>query len=225
MNIQTILIIIIAFGLGYGFAMLDRRVTSGMKDKREESRKEPKVVERVVPEKSALSLMLDDPSRPRLRLDGVALTAGQVSTDQRKRLIALLNMIRPWVDVAPALSPAAAPVVAATPPAPIYPEPVEPAPSLDVARGFRAMMYNAVITEEPSQGTGIVRQIDSILQEKLAASSAYADKHIHLEEGPSGEVLVLIGALKYNGIDAVPEHGIQALIREAVSEWERRGGH
>jgi hypothetical protein len=36
MNWQTIVIIIVAFAIGYGFAMLDRRVTSGMKQSRED---------------------------------------------------------------------------------------------------------------------------------------------------------------------------------------------
>jgi hypothetical protein len=229
MNVQTILIIIIAFGIGYGFAMLDRRVTKGMKESREEAQKEPKIVERVVPEKSALSLALDDLSHPRLRMDGIPLTPGQVTADQRKRLIALLNLIRPWVDTGPVQAPApasASPSVAAKQVGPAAlgeAEEVKPAPTIDVARGFRAMMYNAVITEEPSQGTGILKQIDDILQQKLAASP-YADKYVHMEEGPGGEVLVLIGAQKFNGIDTVPDRGIQALIRESVSEWERRGG-
>ena len=218
MNLQTILIIIIAFGLGYGFAMLDRRVTAGMKQSREDAKREPKVVEKVVPEKSALSLVLDEQDQPRLRLDGAPLAPGQASADQRRRLIWLLNLTRPWVDAPPGSGAAPmAPAVAAVP---------EPEPArlqLSVTRGVRTLLHNAVITEEPSRGTGIVRQIDDVLQEKLP-SSAYASKEIHLEEGPAGEVFVLVGALKYNGIDAVPDPGIQALIREAVSEWERRGG-
>ena len=34
-TLQTILIIVIAFGIGYAFAMLDRRVTTGMRARRE----------------------------------------------------------------------------------------------------------------------------------------------------------------------------------------------
>jgi hypothetical protein len=220
MNLQTILFIVIAFGIGYAFAMLDRRVTTGMRAKRDE-RKEPKVVEKVVPEKSALSLLLDDPDRPRLRLDGVPLAPGQVTSEQRKRLITLLNLIRPWVEAAPA--PPVSQPQAAGMKGEVSAEPAEPTPGLSMTRGLRSVMHNAVITEDPSEGTGLVRQIDSVLQAKLAGSP-YTGRHIHLEEGPGGEVLVLVGAQKFSGIEAVPDPGIQNLIREAIGEWERRGG-
>jgi hypothetical protein len=225
MNWQTIVIIIVAFGIGYGFAMLDRRVTAGMKQNREDAKREAKVVEKVVPEKSALSLVLDEQDQPNLRLDGVPLVPGQATADQRKRLIWLLNLTRPWID-APAgpsrvlRDSGAAPVAAA--PA-VFPPAVTPTPQISVVQGVRAMMHHAVITDEPSHGTGIVRQIDEVLQEKLPASP-YASKEIHLEEGPAGEVYVLVGAQKFSGIDAVSDPGIQAIIREAVSEWEKRAG-
>lgn len=227
-NITTILTVIIAFGLGYAFAMLDRRVTSNMKQSREDAKREAKVVEKVVPEQSALSVVLDEQNQPRLRLDGSPVSPTQVTAEQRKRLIWLLNLIRPWIDASPAAAPAASvaqPVPAPFVP-PIAPPPPKseiPVPQLSVTRGMRAMLHNAVITQEPSHGIGIVAQIDVVLQEKLPASP-YASKEIHLEEGPSGEVFVLVGALKYNGIDAVPDPGIQAIIREAVSEWEKRAG-
>jgi len=216
MNWQTIVIIIVAFAIGYGFAMLDRRVTRGMKENREDSKREAQVVERVVPEKSALSLVLDEQDQPNLRLDGVPLVPGQATADQRKRLMWLLNLTRPWIDAPPGAA-----GVSATPA--MVPAAETPAPQISVVRGVRSMMHNAVITEEPSHGTGIVRQIDEVLQEKLPASS-YASKEIHLEEGPAGEVYVLVGAQKFNGIDAVADPGIQAIIREAVSEWEKRAG-
>ena len=218
MNWQTIVIIIVAFAIGYGFAMLDRRVTAGMKQNREDAKREAKVVEKVVPEKSALSLVLDEQDQPNLRLDGVPLVPGQATADQRKRLIWLLNLTRPWIDATAGNG---------TPPASgttaIAPTKETPAPQISVVRGVRTIMHNAVITEEPSHGTGIVRQIDDVLQEKLPASP-YASKEIHLEEGPAGEVYVLVGAQKFNGIDAVPDPGIQAIIHEAVSEWEKRAG-
>jgi len=228
LNLTTILVVVIAFAIGYAFAMLDRRVTTSMKQSRDEARQQAKVVEKIVPEQSALSVVLDAQNQPRLRLDGAPVTPAQVSAEQRKRLIWLLNLVRPWVDASPVAAPAegiaqpvpSAPVAAVAAPPPAK-EP--PAPQLSLVRGVRALFHDAVITEEPSQGTGIVRQIDAVLQEKLPDSS-YASKDIHLEEGPAGEVFVLVGALKYNGIDAVPDPGIQTIIRESVSDWEKRAG-
>ena len=63
---------------------------------------------------------------------------------------------------------------------------------------------------------------DAVLQEKLAAGD-YGGKFICLEEGRSGEVVVIVGAQRYDSIDAVPDPAIRGVIREAISEWEKRG--
>jgi len=224
MNWTIIIIALVAFGIGYLFAMLDRRVTNSMKESRD-ARREPKVVEKIVPDQSALSLALDAAGQPKLRLDGETLQVGQVTVEQRKRLIGLLNLIRPWVDAEPlpAGSPPAA-VAAAAPGSPAAPtSDAQKPPQVDVMRGVRSIMHDAVITQTPSQGSGIISQIDAVLQEKLAAGD-YGGKFVSLEEGPAGEVIVVVGAQRYDGIDAVPDPAIQAVIRESISEWEKRGG-
>jgi hypothetical protein len=67
----------------------------------------------------------------------------------------------------------------------------------------------------------LAAQVDDILQEKLAESKL-AGRGIRIMDTPSADLVVLVGLSKYDGIDAVPDPEIQALIREAVAEWARR---
>jgi len=67
----------------------------------------------------------------------------------------------------------------------------------------------------------IVMQIDDVLQEMLPASKL-AGSAIRLTEEPRAGVIVWLGLQRYEGIDAVPDAAVQALIRAAVKEWEKR---
>ena len=125
--------------------------------------------------------------------------------DQRSRVGSMLGDLRDWLDNAQA--PAIVAEVQPTPPVPVVPpakkgknaaEPAKPVPVLK----------------------SIVEQIDEILQTTLLASP-FKDRDIHLTEGPGGIVLVKDGLNKFEGIEAVPEPEIKALIRQAVSEWEK----
>lgn len=69
----------------------------------------------------------------------------------------------------------------------------------------------------------IVEQIDQIFQEMLA-SSELAGQPIRLMEDPVKGVMVRIGSEQYNGVDAVPDPQVSALIRKAVMEWEKQAG-
>jgi hypothetical protein len=67
----------------------------------------------------------------------------------------------------------------------------------------------------------LAAQVDEILQEKLA-ESGLADRGIRIMDTPSADLVVMVGLSKYDGIDAVPDTEIQAILREAVAEWGRR---
>ena len=63
--------------------------------------------------------------------------------------------------------------------------------------------------------------MDEILQEKLADSNM-AGRGIRIMDTPSADLVVMVGLSKYDGIEAVPDPEIQAIIREAVAEWGKR---
>jgi hypothetical protein len=67
----------------------------------------------------------------------------------------------------------------------------------------------------------LAAQVDEILQEKLADSNM-AGRGIRIMDTPSADLVVMVGLSKYDGIEAVPDPEIQAIIREAVAEWGKR---
>ena len=67
----------------------------------------------------------------------------------------------------------------------------------------------------------MVGQIDEILQTHLA-SSPLANRAIRLMESPEGGVVVMVGLNKYNSVSEVPDPQVQAMIRAAIAEWEKK---
>ena len=237
MNMTVVYVILGVIG-GYLFALLDRWVTGKFRKPRPEPAPAPAPQAAPAPQPDAPSAPdLPPPSGPPdglrlgrardgatfLEVDGLRVTPATISADQRRRLIALMTQIRPYIDASEPVPPPPA-VQAAAPVRPITaPRPTGPA-RLDLSRGLRNMIEDSVIDEETNgKPATIVGQIDQVLQEMLQARGA-TGAAIRLMEGPSGEVLVYIGAQRYPGIDAVPDENAKAIIRAAVAEWEKTSG-
>ena len=197
--LTPILVGVAAFMIGYFFALLDRR---NPRTPPKSEGGEVRVVEKVVPEPSALSIFLDSGKPLRVRVDGVEVNSATITPEQRQRMIGLLTLIRPLLEGKPgAVSRSPAPAPAPVPPA-------RPA-SAPAAK------------PEGLAGLSMVEQIDAILQDKIVGTPL-AEKLVYLTESPEGGVLVNVGNARYEGINEVPDPEIKAALREAIAEWEEK---
>lgn len=176
------------------------------------------------------TIKMDDPGLMRIKnengyltldLDGARVDTSALSTDQRKRLIEMLTLIRPWLEgrAAPAPAPAL------TTPPPSQPIPATPTPAPTPQAPLQPVAHApATIAKEdrPSApATSIVGQIDSVLQERLAGTPLQ-ERGVFLAQSPDGGVMVYVGLTKYMAIDDVPDAEIKAAIRAAITEWENK---
>ena len=168
-----------AMFFGYGFGLFEGR-GQGYKKRKAEEEQEPKEKREPTPGPLPVTVEVDDPGLLRIKnengyltldLDGTRVDTSSLSPDQRKRLIEMLNVIRPWLE-----NKSAPPMV--TPPA--YPQ---PAPVLDARQGTPrpAIQPVAQTQDRPSASTArsdrpaapassIVGQIDAILQQHLVGT-------------------------------------------------------
>lgn len=185
-----------------------------------------------VPGKTLMRLWLNEKDVPAIDLDGQTVDTSQFSEHDRKRLIVLLNVMRPWIEGKPAA--AAPPPPSAAAPAhklstlsavthPPQPTPAtKPMPSSPVSMPASTPIAPVAKREEkPTAPLSMVGQIDEILQARLAAGPL-ADRGIKLIESPEGTVIVMVGSQQFNGVGEVTDAQIQAEIRAAIAEWEKK---
>ncbi len=72
----------------------------------------------------------------------------------------------------------------------------------------------------PVSAKSIVLQIEDILQDMLEGHPL-KKREIHLSEDPVRGVIVQVGEYNYEGIEAVPDPDVKAIIRAAVEAWEQ----
>jgi hypothetical protein len=216
-----------AMFFGYFFGLFEGR-GQGYKRRQAEEADE---VEGNEPEVEAAPLPLAAPALPpdesplldvsrdhvgalRLRLEGERIEAAALSTEQRKRIIAVLTQIRPWLE---SPTPGSRPAQ----PEPPRPTPI-PAPDPRPARSPGPVPPANINQDEPvAAPQSIVEQIDAILHAQLAGTPLM-EKGIRLQESPEGGVIVWVGINKYQGLEDVPDDQIKAVIRAAISAWENK---
>ena len=222
-----------AMFFGYGFGLFEGRNQGYKKRKGEEALEEK---DKPATASNPVTVMVDDPGLLRIKnengqftldLDGTRVNVSAFSADQRKRLIEMLNLMRPWLEG----KPVPAPVVSTPSPPPPAPIPVAdtrqgapaavapPTPSL-TPRPAASKERSAPKDDRPAApATSIVGQIDAILQERLVGTTL-EDRGVFLAQSPDASVNVYVGLTRYAGIDDVPDAEIKAAIRAAISEWE-----
>jgi hypothetical protein len=165
--------------------------------------------------KATLPPLKDDPGllrlkmvngAPMLELDGTAANARSISPDQRKRLIELITVMRPWVEssgqpATPPTTPVSAPVPRAVP------TPIPATPPANAEKDITKL--------------SIVQQIDTVLQARLV-DTPLGSQGIRLQESLQGGVEVYVGVQKFASVDEVPDENIKTAIRAAIAEWEQK---
>ncbi len=234
LNLAPILIPLLALLAGWAIGFFDSNLRTSKKIKQAEDSARAAIQaaekrlederERLLAETSAV--VPDDPGLLRLKnengaltldLDGARVNTSAITSQQRKRLIELLNAIRPWLEGKPAAPPPIAPAAVADtrqgiPPPPPVSQPARPAPAPSPAKKA---------AEPELAPTSIVGQINAILQVRIAGTPL-ASPGIILMESPTGGVWVYVGVNKYEGVDEVPDEAVKAAIRAAIAEWEKK---
>ncbi len=220
----------------YLFGLFEGRGQGYKKRKAEEAQE--KKDQPPPPQATPETITVDDPGLLRIKsesgsfalnLDGVRVNPISLSPEQRKRLIEMLNIMRPWLEGKPVSAPSMtaqlpprssqpvnpvqtqtqpAPVQSETPPPPPRPQPTTPNPATIAKEDRPSAPANSIVT-----------QIDTILQARLDGTPL-EERGIFLTQSPEGGVIVYVGLTPYHGVDEVPDSEIKAAIRAAISEWE-----
>jgi hypothetical protein len=229
MTITYIIVALIAVLVGWAIGFFDSNLRTADKIKAAEQKAEKavqdaelKVVQakqkpQEIPDNPGLLRLKNDNGQLKIEMDGMPINEA-LSPDQRKRLIELVTLLRPWLEGKPAqqaVPPPAAQVQTPPAPAPVQstvsrpvqtsPLPVTPAKNPDVKKNIASL--------------SIVQQIDTVLQERLI-DTPLAKKGIRLQESLEGGVEVYVGLNKFSSVDEVPDEVIKSTIRAAITEWE-----
>ena len=168
--------------------------------------------------------------------DQMASTPEQLSEDQRKQLQTLMREWLSWMGFPGSATQALAPedpfqfrqAALVTP---------GTAQNVSFSPALRGKSVNQNSVQPMMAGSGIpgqpavvpqplksiVEQINEILQENLINSPA-CNKGVRLVEDPKLGAVVWIGLEHFNGVEAVVDPDVKAVLKASVVEWEHRAG-
>ena len=220
-------IALVAMFFGYGFGLFEGR-SQGYKRRKAEEVQERKDQ----PPPTPMTVTVDDPGLLRIKnenglltldLDGTRADTSSLSAEQRRRLIEMLSLMRPWLEgrsvPAPSMKPSPPPLSGQPGPAPISPAPPIPKPTPQPSAPRAPTIAKEDRPAAPANS--IVTQIDAILQASLAGSPLES-RGVFLTQSPEGGVIVYVGLTRYTGVEDVPDAEVKAAIRAAISEWENK---
>ncbi len=213
---------------GYAFGLFEGRGQGYKKRKKEETeeKKHTLPVEPLPPasppapsdEIPVLDVSMTPDGKLRLKIDGQQMDTSSLDAEQRKRLIAILTQMRPWLEAPKAAPPPPQPQPVSSPKAPTPVAAPSPAPTAD-ERPTAPPPPEEDDDEPPPAPGSMVAQIDSVLQARLVGTPL-GEKGIRLQESPEGGVIVWVGVSKYEGIEDVPDEQVKAALKAAIAEWE-----
>lgn len=162
----------------------------------------------------------------RVMMNGREVRAGRITEEERLRLLGILAQMRPWLDTQSAQAAPRGGMLTAAPAQniPALTAPAswvqELAPDPAPVKPIKATPFASVRQQAsaPPPVMGIVPMIDKILQKQIAGTPMIA-QGVRMENGLSGEVVVVIGDKKYIGVDAVPDPEIKAAIQRAIETF------
>lgn len=222
-------IALVAMFFGYGFGLFEGR-SQGYKRRKADEEQERKDQ----PPPKPMTVNVDDPGLLRIKdengfltldLDGNRADTSSLSPEQRKRLIEMLTLMRPWLEGRSVPAPAPSTKTSAQLPsdqprtAPVSTAPSPPKPTPQPAAPRASMIAKEDRPSAPANS--IVTQIDTILQAHLAGTPL-ADRGVFLTQSPEGGVNVFVGLTRYTAVEDVPDAEVKAAIRAAISEWENK---
>jgi hypothetical protein len=174
---------------------------------------------RVVDDPGLLRLKNRD-GRPSLEMNGVALDVKNVSADQKKRLIEMLSVIRPWIEGGQAAAPAQSMVAQQSVSSPERTSVQNTATPL-APSSTQPLPVTKSLSEKDFKALPIIAQIDHVFQSRILGTP-HEPMGIRIFEGAVGSVEVMVGLNKYPSIDDVPDAEIKKAIRAAIAEWEEK---